>query len=79
MASFTRPISTAATQAIVGLVLVYLATLGRFLGGQCRFHPTCSEYMIQSVRKYGPMAGAWSGLKRIARCHPWGGGGYDPP
>ena len=79
MASLTRPISSAATQAIVGLVLVYRATLGRFLGGHCRFHPTCSEYMIQSVRKHGPMAGSWRGLKRIARCHPWGGGGWDPP
>ena len=63
---------------IVGLVLIYRATLGLFLGGQCRFEPSCSQYMIDAVRKYGPMRGAWRGTKRICRCHPFGGSGFDP-
>lgn len=69
----------AASASIVLLVRVYQVTLARFLGGQCRYQPTCSEYMIGSVRKHGPLGGGWRGLKRIGRCHPWGGGGYDPP
>jgi putative membrane protein insertion efficiency factor len=45
----------------------------------CRFQPSCSEYMITAVRKYGPLRGAWRGVRRIARCNPWHPGGYDPP
>jgi putative membrane protein insertion efficiency factor len=63
---------------LVHLVLLYRVTLGRLLGGQCRFHPTCSQYAIDAVHKHGPWLGSWRTLKRIARCHPWGGGGYDP-
>lgn len=60
-------------------VAAYRATLGWFLGGQCRFYPTCSEYMLQAVDKHGPWRGGWMGVKRICRCHPFGGRGYDPP
>lgn len=44
----------------------------------CRYSPTCSEYAIQAVKKYGPIKGTWLAIRRIARCHPWGGHGYDP-
>ena len=44
----------------------------------CRFTPTCSEYAVQAVKKHGPFKGSWLAIKRIARCHPWGGHGYDP-
>lgn len=44
----------------------------------CRFTPTCSQYAIEALRKYGPLKGLWLALKRICRCHPWGGSGYDP-
>ncbi len=63
---------------VIFFVLVYRATFGRLLGGRCRFEPSCSQYMIDAVRKYGPIRGVWRGSKRIARCHPLGGGGYDP-
>lgn len=44
----------------------------------CRFVPTCSEYAVQAIRKHGPFKGGWLALRRICRCHPWGGSGYDP-
>ena len=44
----------------------------------CRYTPTCSEYAVQALRKYGPLRGSWLAVKRIMRCHPWGGSGYDP-
>ena len=64
---------------LIGLVLLYRATLGPFLGGHCRFHPSCSQYMIEAIQKYGPWRGTYRGLKRLARCHPLGGVGYDAP
>ena len=50
----------------------------RILPPTCRYAPSCSEYMIQAVRKYGAIKGSWLGTKRLMRCHPWGGSGYDP-
>lgn len=44
----------------------------------CRFTPTCSEYTIEAIKKHGPIKGLWLAVKRISRCHPWGGSGYDP-
>lgn len=44
----------------------------------CRFTPTCSNYAIQAIRKHGPFRGTWLAIKRILRCNPWGGSGYDP-
>jgi uncharacterized protein len=64
---------------LIFLVRLYQATLGLALGGHCRFQPTCSAYFIESVRKHGAVRGAWRGLCRLARCHPWNPGGYDPP
>jgi putative membrane protein insertion efficiency factor len=68
---------------LVGLVRIYQWTFGPiitlFCGRVCRFEPTCSHYMIGSLRKYGPIRGLIRGLARILRCHPWHPGGYDPP
>jgi putative membrane protein insertion efficiency factor len=60
------------------LVVFYRATFAKFLGGQCRFHPTCSQYAIDAITQYGLFRGSWKAIKRIAKCHPWGGQGYDP-
>jgi len=52
-----------------------------WLGGPatgCRFHPTCSQYLLEAVERHGVLRGSWLGLKRVARCHPWGGEGEDP-
>lgn len=64
---------------LVGLVRCYQWLISPWLGPRCRYQPTCSEYFILAVRKYGAVRGAWRGLLRICRCHPWHPGGYDPP
>ncbi len=47
-------------------------------GSGCRYSPTCSNYFLQAVEIHGPLRGSWYGIRRLARCHPWGGSGYDP-
>ncbi len=63
----------------VYLVRAYQVTLRPFLGGQCRFHPTCSDYSIEAFYKYGAIKGAGKTIWRILRCNPLGGCGHDPP
>lgn len=60
------------------LIRAYQATLRPFLGGQCRFYPTCSDYGLEAYRQHGAWRGTWLTLGRIWRCRPWGGRGYDP-
>jgi putative membrane protein insertion efficiency factor len=69
----------AAAWWLVGMVRLYQWTISPLLGRRCRFTPSCSEYMIQAVHKYGALRGVWRGLLRICRCHPWHPGGFDPP
>lgn len=64
---------------LIAIVRLYQIFLSPVFGRQCRFYPTCSAYFIEAVRKYGALAGAYRGVKRILRCHPWHPGGYDPP
>lgn len=59
-------------------VKIYQLLISPILPNSCRYTPTCSHYMVQAITKYGPIKGTWLGLKRIARCHPWGGHGHDP-
>jgi len=63
---------------IIFFVHAYRVTLGPLLSGQCRFLPTCSQYMIDAVCKDGALRGGWRGAKRICRCHPLSRGGIDP-
>lgn len=62
----------------IGLIRVYRATLSPLLRGSCRFEPSCSMYTEQAIDRYGLLRGAWLGGRRIARCHPWHPGGFDP-
>lgn len=62
----------------IGLIKLYQVTLSPFLGGHCRYEPSCSHYGLEAIRKHGPFKGGWLTLKRILSCHPWGGSGYDP-
>lgn len=56
----------------------YQVAISPLLGSTCRYQPTCSHYMVQAIEEWGILRGAWMGLRRIFRCHPWGGHGYDP-
>ncbi len=56
----------------------YQIAISPLLGPSCRFTPTCSEYARQALIKHGPFKGLWLAIRRILRCHPWGGSGYDP-
>ena len=78
-AGFFALVERAVAWVLVGLVRGYQWLLSPWLGPQCRFTPTCSEYFILAVRKHGPLSGAWRGIRRIARCHPFHPGGHDPP
>ncbi|MFN8706408.1 MAG: membrane protein insertion efficiency factor YidD [Planctomyces sp.] len=60
-------------------VRLYQITLSPLLGRKCRFYPSCSQYFVLAVRRYGPVRGLWKALLRICRCHPLHPGGYDPP
>ena len=62
---------------LIAAVRCYQLGVSPFIGPRCRFQPTCSQYFIEAVRKYGAIRGSWKGLFRIGRCHPWGGSGYD--
>jgi uncharacterized protein len=64
---------------LIGLIRVYQVTLSPLLGPACRFEPSCSRYMIESIKKYGTWKGLGRGLRRVSHCHPWHPGGYDPP
>jgi len=64
---------------VVALIRLYQRLISPLIGPHCRFQPTCSEYFILAVRKYGPLKGSLLGARRILRCHPWHPGGYDPP
>jgi len=60
------------------LIRFYQAAISPYLMPSCRFTPSCSQYGIEAIQKYGPLRGARLTLKRLIRCHPWGGSGYDP-
>lgn len=60
------------------LIKFYQWFISPMLGPKCRFTPTCSQYALEAFEKHGPFKGFWLALKRISRCHPWGGQGYDP-
>ncbi|MCR9084273.1 MAG: membrane protein insertion efficiency factor YidD, partial [Cyclobacteriaceae bacterium] len=59
-------------------VLVYQYTISPLFPSSCRYTPTCSQYTKEAILKHGPLKGGWLGIKRISRCHPWGGQGHDP-
>ncbi len=63
---------------LVMLVRIYQIFISPLTAPSCRFYPTCSEYAITAVKRYGPFKGAYMGIRRILRCNPWNPGGYDP-
>jgi putative membrane protein insertion efficiency factor len=63
---------------IMALVRFYRAAISPWTPAACRYDPTCSAYMLEALERHGAMRGGWMGMKRILRCHPWGGSGWDP-
>ena len=57
---------------------IYQLIISPWLGPKCRYTPTCSHYASEALKKHGVLKGMWLAIKRISRCHPWGGSGYDP-
>jgi len=63
---------------VLALIRFYQRFISPALGSNCRYYPTCSQYTYTAVERYGALRGRWMGVKRIARCHPFHPGGYDP-
>ena len=76
---FWKILARLPAQIIIGTVRIYQRIVSPWLGQNCRFEPSCSQYFIGAVKKYGAIQGSLRGLWRIARCHPFHPGGYDPP
>jgi putative membrane protein insertion efficiency factor len=63
---------------LLGLVWIYSNAISPLIGAHCRYQPTCSEFAADALRRYGAFKGGYLAVRRIGRCHPWGGSGYDP-
>ena len=66
------------SKILTAIVQFYKKFISPLTPASCRYHPTCSSYMIEAIEIHGAFKGFWLGIKRIASCHPWGGSGYDP-
>lgn len=73
-----RAIRAAAVWLLCLPIYFYRACISPLTPPSCRFTPTCSRYALEAIKKHGPIRGLWLAIRRILRCHPWGGSGYDP-
>ena len=62
----------------IALIKIYQWVISPWIGPKCRFTPSCSQYSVEALKRHGLFKGIWLSIKRISRCHPWGGHGYDP-
>ncbi|HTI88464.1 MAG TPA: membrane protein insertion efficiency factor YidD [Alphaproteobacteria bacterium] len=74
----SRMLATALTATLKAGVWGWRLIGAPIAGPICRYEPSCSSYALQAIDRFGPMRGAWLTVKRLGRCHPWGGSGYDP-
>ena len=63
---------------LIGLLRAYRFAISPLYGQVCRYHPSCSAYALEAVTVHGSLRGSWLAVRRVARCHPWAAGGYDP-
>jgi putative membrane protein insertion efficiency factor len=63
---------------LIGIIRGYRLLISPLFPPSCRFRPTCSQYAIEAIERFGPVRGSWLATKRVLRCHPWHRGGYDP-
>ncbi len=73
-----RPIAFFFSWLLILPIRFYQRFISPLTPPSCRFTPTCSQYAVEALRKHGPIKGLWLAVKRVLRCHPWGGSGYDP-
>ena len=73
----TNTVSKALAWPLIQLVRFYRLAISPWFGANCRFDPTCSHYAIEALQRHGVFKGTWLAARRIGRCHPWGGSGYD--
>jgi putative membrane protein insertion efficiency factor len=66
------------TAFVLLLIRTYQLIASPLLGNRCRFHPSCSDYAIEALRRHGLLKGSWLAVRRIGSCHPWHAGGFDP-
>jgi len=67
-----------ATLFLLGIIKLYQNAISPYTRPSCRYIPTCSQYAVEAIQKYGPFKGGWMAFRRILRCNPLGGNGYDP-
>lgn len=72
------PVKLVPRRLLMGLIWMYQSTIGPSLPPACRYAPTCSHYAYDAIERHGALRGSWLAIKRLARCQPWGGSGYDP-
>ena len=65
-------------KVLQAIIRAYQLAISPYLGPTCRFHPSCSNYMLEAISEHGAFRGSWLGIKRLLRCNPWNLGGYDP-
>jgi putative membrane protein insertion efficiency factor len=75
---YHRGAGRAAGLAIRGMIRAYQLLLAPILAPSCRYYPSCSHYAAEAVERHGPWRGSLFAVRRLMRCHPWGGSGYDP-
>ncbi|MDH3614798.1 MAG: membrane protein insertion efficiency factor YidD [Gammaproteobacteria bacterium] len=73
-----KALGTLLAWPLLALVSLYRYAISPWLGNNCRFEPSCSQYALDALRQHGAFRGTWLTVRRIGRCHPWGGSGYDP-
>ena len=78
MRAISNILKTIAGYFFIILIKIYQYFISPLTGASCRYTPTCSQYGVEAIKKYGPFKGGWLTLKRIASCNPWGGHGNDP-
>lgn len=76
--SITDLLKKLISRILILFIQFYRAAISPYLGPSCRHTPTCSLYMMEAIKIWGPFMGTWLGIKRLFKCHPWGTSGYDP-